>query len=236
MNNYEFCAEFAAKRGRLVLDYGCGQGQIVELLLGRGVDTYGCDVFYEGGDYSPQIPNAIASRIKRMEGDRIPFPDQFFDVVTHNQVFEHVPDLNVAVAEIARVLKPGGVMLGLFPDSNVWREGHCGIPFLHWFPKGSNVRVYYALALRAVGLGLHHGEKSRRAWAEDFCLWLDNWTYYRTYRDITASLQKHFSAPVHIEAEWFGKRVGAKAALVPPAARRFITRRWGGMVFWCQRH
>src|SRR5437868_13963268 len=102
MNNYEFCAEFAAQRGGRVLDYGCGAGRIVELLLTRGVDAYGCDLFYEGGDYSPQIPAAVQGRIKRMEGDRIPFCNATFDVVLHNRVFEHVPRVDVALEEIAR--------------------------------------------------------------------------------------------------------------------------------------
>ena len=37
----------------------------------------------------------------------------------------------IVLAKISRVLKPGGMVLSLFPDKGVWREGHCGIPFLH---------------------------------------------------------------------------------------------------------
>ncbi len=43
------------------------------------------------------------------------FPDGSFDVVFSNEVFEHVPDLRRAVGEIARVLRPGGLLLGTFP-------------------------------------------------------------------------------------------------------------------------
>lgn len=109
MDNCDFCVQFTSKRGGQVLDYGCGNGKIVEKLLELNIDSYGCDVFYEGGDYSESVSEALmGGRIKRMVNDRIPFPDNYFDTVVHNQVFEHIPDLQLALAEISRVLKPGG--------------------------------------------------------------------------------------------------------------------------------
>ncbi len=46
---------------------------------------------------------------------------------------EHVDDLNFTLSELARVFKPSGKVLTLFPSAEVIREGHCGIPFAHWF-------------------------------------------------------------------------------------------------------
>jgi SAM-dependent methyltransferase len=110
-----------------VLDYGCGAGLIVKLLRKRGLDAVGCDIFFEGGDRLSEIATEeLGVTIFRMEGDKIPFRDSSFDFVINNQVLEHVVDLNAVVAEMARVLKPGGTVLSLFPDSGVWREGHCG--------------------------------------------------------------------------------------------------------------
>jgi SAM-dependent methyltransferase len=238
MNNYEFCALFAeehvADRGR-VLDYGCGRGEIVKELVSRKVQAFGCDVFYEGGSYKNQVDPELVhqERIREMHDGRIPFESNFFDVVVHNQVFEHVPDLHLAVQEIARVLKPGGLMLGLFPDNTGWREGHCGIPLLHWFPRGSRPRVYYALALRALGFGHHHGTKTRMQWAEEFCEWIDRWTYYRSYSEIRAAFDKHFTPLEHIEAAWFDRRVGRYARVLPSPLKTFVVRKWAGMVVWC---
>jgi SAM-dependent methyltransferase len=188
MDNYQYCARFAARaaegRGEFtVLDYGCGAGAIVKALIEQGIDTRGCDVFYEGGDYSSSVPAEIANRIHRMEGDRIPFGDATFDLVLSNQVLEHVPDLDVVLGEIARILKPGGICLSLFPHRGVWREGHCNIPLLHRFPKG-RARIYYAAALYPIGY--YKNGKSRMQWARDFADWLDRWTYYRPYREIAA--------------------------------------------------
>lgn len=142
MNNYEFCTHWILdqKQGNdvRVLDYGCGAGEITEELQKNGIDAFGCDVFYEAGDYETSVrSDLMGGVIKRMENSRIPFEANYFDFVTNNQVMEHVEDLNAVLSEIHRVLKPGGRVLSLFPDRAVWREGHCGIPFLHWFPKGS---------------------------------------------------------------------------------------------------
>ncbi|MCI0455719.1 MAG: class I SAM-dependent methyltransferase, partial [Gemmataceae bacterium] len=43
------------------------------------------------------------------------FPAGVFDVVLSNEVFEHVPNLDRAIAEVARVLKPGGTLIATFP-------------------------------------------------------------------------------------------------------------------------
>lgn len=43
------------------------------------------------------------------------FPDEVFDVVLVNDVFEHVPDIDRCLSEIARVTKPGGRLISTFP-------------------------------------------------------------------------------------------------------------------------
>jgi SAM-dependent methyltransferase len=239
MDNYEFCARWVLERARgkslRVLDYGCGAGEIVKELRRRGVEAFGCEVFYEGGDYSkslaPELPGGV---VVRMEGNTIPFDGASFDLVVNNQVMEHVENLDGALAEISRVLRPGGAVLSLFPDGGVWREGHCGIPFLHWFPKRSRLRVHYAAACRAAGLGYHKGDKSVMRWSRDFCDWLDNWTHYRTRREIDAAYDKHFRDVRHIEDYWLQSRLtGLKkaAALLPAPAQRLLVRKLAGLIF-----
>jgi len=76
------------------------------MLREQELDAWGCDVFYEGGDSSSQIPVELRPYIRRMAGDANPYDDVSFDVVLSNQVFEHVPDMEAALIEIARVLKP----------------------------------------------------------------------------------------------------------------------------------
>ena len=232
MGTYEFVAQWVAGRlasrpGR-VLDYGCGAGQIVRLMRARGIDAWGCDVFYEGGDYSNDIPSDVRPYIRRMEGAAIPFAAAEFDVVTSNQVFEHVPDMDVALREIARVMKPGATVLCLFPDRGVWREGHCGIPFLHWFPKRSTARIYYAALLRALGMGYHKGSKTVLQWSSDFCTWLDEWTYYRPRGEIIERFSTLIGKTTSAEHEWLQARLGRRPA-APLWLQRLAVRKLGGM-------
>ncbi len=211
-----------------MLDYGCGAGQIVELARDKGIDCVGCDVFYEAAHAPAAIaPEKFGRTIFKMEDDRIPFADESFDLITNNQVLEHVPDLGVVIAEMARVLKPSGRLLCLFPDKGVWREGHCGVPFLHWFPKGSALRIHYAHLARLAGLGHHKENKRPRQWASDFCQWLDDWTYYREYPQIVATFERHLSDFNHLEVDWFHTRFGH--ANWPAWLCRFIARKWGHM-------
>lgn len=229
MNNYEFCAQWAKQHGDHVLDYGCGAGQIVGLMIDRGIDAYGCDVFYEGGDYAKEIPDRLRPRISRMVDETAPFPDGHFDCIVSNQVLEHVPDLDHTLRDITRLLRPGGLALTLFPDRSVWREGHCGIPFLHRFPKRSAPRVYYAAALRSLGLGYHTSGKSVMQWSSNFCAWLDNWTHYRNSDEIRAAFNRHFESTAHIEERWLERRLG-RAIGLPSSVQRFVVRKMVGLV------
>jgi SAM-dependent methyltransferase len=241
MKNYEFCAQWIldnkTENNIRVLDYGCGAGEIVKELRKRGVNAFGCDVFYEGGDSSKYIdPTHLGSSIKRMEGEghTIPFDSASFDFVISNQVMEHVEDLDSVLAEIQRVLKHGGMVLSLFPDKGVWREGHCGVPFLHWFPKDTRIRVYYAAVCRTFGLGHHKGNESIVRWSQQFCEWLDKWTYYRTREEIRSTYDKYFVELQHIEDYWLQQRLGRRkilASWLPVFAQKLVVRKLGGLVF-----
>lgn len=219
-----------------ILDYGCGSGAIVKELRKAGKSAFGCDVFYEGGDYSDAVDRELLDDgiIKRMEGDAIPFESAGFDVVINNQVMEHVQDLEAVLAEIHRVLRPGGVLLSLFPDKGVWREGHCGIPFLHWFPKKSRPRIYYAAFWRMLGFGYNKGSKSVLQWSRDTCEWLDSWTYYRSRHEIGAAYGACFDKIRHIEDYWLWLRLNRNRtpiAILPSWLQRFIVAKLGCMVF-----
>lgn len=241
MNNYEFCSNYISRLARgkstVVLDYGCGAGYIVSALLRSGINARGCDIFYAGGDRSKLVPSELfGTIIKPMENGSIPFPSESFDFVVNNQVLEHVEDIDSVLSEIHRVLKPGGQVLSLFPDKSVWREGHCGIPFLHWFPKGSGARVYYAAFLRALGAGHFKGDKSILQWSQDFCIWLDKWTWYRSYDAIRIEFDKRFVKLLHIEDIWLRDRLEKKSIIVgwlPRWARQWMVRKLGGLVFVC---
>lgn len=94
---------------RRVLDVGTGEGQVARLLAGAGADVVGTDVT------SAQLAVARARAggpvYARSAAAALPFADASFDCVIACLVFEHIDDVDEAIAEVARVLEPGGRFL-----------------------------------------------------------------------------------------------------------------------------
>ena len=88
--------------GRHILDAGCGPGYWTQRVLSRGGATcVGLDM---------SLARLRLSQGFRVQGtiERIPFRDRVFDTIAAIHVLEYVPDINGALLEMWRVLKPGG--------------------------------------------------------------------------------------------------------------------------------
>jgi SAM-dependent methyltransferase len=94
-----------------VLDLGCGTGDSVDLFRGHNalVDWVGVDI--EDSQEARARRRTDASFVT-YDGSRVPFPDGSFDLVYSRQVLEHVPDPQLHLREIARVLRSGGTLIG----------------------------------------------------------------------------------------------------------------------------
>jgi ubiquinone/menaquinone biosynthesis C-methylase UbiE len=178
-----------------ILDYGCGRGQIIKLARSKNLDMYGVDVFHNRSSIIQDLSEEklFGNIIREIKDDHLPFTDKFFDLIISNQVFEHVPDLDKVFHEIHRVLKPTGTMFALFPSKEIFREGHTGIPFLHWFSK-NKTRYTYTLAMRNFGFGRSKKSKelSSTQWVEKFLTYMDTMTFYRSSDEIKILLNKYF--------------------------------------------
>ena len=206
----DFARRFAsAHPGAAILDFGCGAGRLVRAGIQAGLAIRGADVFYAGASdrAEAQALGLLGTAIVEIHGGRLPFADASFDLVVNNQVMEHVADLDGALGEIHRALKPGGVVLSLFPARDVWREGHIGIPFAHRLPRGSRVRFGYTVALRALGLGTWKEQApNRRQWARDKLAWIDAHTHYRSRAEILRAYGRYFESEMR-EAEYIRFRL-----------------------------
>jgi SAM-dependent methyltransferase len=95
----------AEARPRLVLEVGCGPGEFSER-LGReaGVEATAVDL----SERMVELTRARGVEARVADVRALPFPDAAFDAVVANFVLFHVSDVDRAVGEAARVLRPGG--------------------------------------------------------------------------------------------------------------------------------
>jgi len=178
-----------------VLDYGCGAGDVVIEARKCGVNMYGADVFYSAApSYKTHAENEglLNDSIREIKNGIIDFEDGKFDIIVCNQVFEHVENLDSTLKEIHRVMSANAKIVCLFPSKDVIREGHLGIPFVHWFSKGSRLRFYYVYTMRLLGFGYYKLDKSYSEYALSSLNWLDEYTFYRDYEKIIRTFGKYF--------------------------------------------
>ena len=98
-----------ARSPRNALDIGCGEGRFCRTLESHGIDVVGLDP-------TPALIAAARARDKngfylQASAERLPFRDGAFDLVVSYLSLIDIPDIRPAIAEMARVLKPGGALL-----------------------------------------------------------------------------------------------------------------------------
>ena len=99
--------------GSAVLEAGCGTGASCAILAEAGYRVTGTDLSGRFLDRSLE-----SDRVKLLCADvtALPFPDASFDAVLSHQMIEHVPLVARALAEMGRVVKPGGLVLLMSPN------------------------------------------------------------------------------------------------------------------------
>ena len=126
------------------LDFGCADGGYDEEMLARGLDAVtGVDV-EESRIADAKRRNLPNAQYTKFDGRMLPFGDDTFDGTFMNEVFEHVADERQTLAEIRRVLKPGGFVVLISPNRWFPIEGHHitlrskeigPVPLIPWLPE-----------------------------------------------------------------------------------------------------
>jgi SAM-dependent methyltransferase len=158
--------------GDLVLDLGCGAGRHAFEAFRRGARVVALD--YSAAELkdvkamfgalldaeAATLPASTWGGCANGDATRLPFPENTFDHVIAAEVLEHIPADEDAMAELARVLKPGGTIAVTVPawlaERVCWAltdEYHA--PFV----PGGHVRIYSEPELRSKlrGAGLRPG-------------------------------------------------------------------------------
>jgi ubiquinone/menaquinone biosynthesis C-methylase UbiE len=118
-------------RGNRVLDVGCGKGRFARVFHEQepGAELWGLDISPEMLTY---VPAGIHTRAGSMT--ELPFEDAFFDAAYATESLEHAVEIEKAVAEICRVVKPGGRIAII--DKNAEQWGKLETPeWERWFTR-----------------------------------------------------------------------------------------------------
>jgi SAM-dependent methyltransferase len=161
----------------VILDFGCGEGWAVYQYRKMGLQAFGVDIINSSAHVQKLCKkerlvgeDEDIFRTIDMDNYRIPFDDDTFDFVMSDQVFEHVQNWPEALAEIKRVLKPGGSSLHCFPSRYRPVEAHVFVPF-------AGIFRHYAYLTFWAYLGIRNSFQQRLSWKRVADL---NFEYLRT--------------------------------------------------------
>lgn len=165
-----------------ILEFGCGAGDTVAEMREAGFNIFGYDIiprlsekaqkysryfsFLDKGQLATEdAAPGLTNYHLRHDAQRLPFPDGTFDLIVSWQTLEHVANLENSLAEMARVLRPGGTAIHIYPPRNCFLERHYNVPLGHRL----HYRWYYRF-WSLVGMCGRHcrelsaAERARRGW------------------------------------------------------------------------
>ncbi len=97
------------RRGQKILDAGCARGRFASHIAKTGADVFGVDI--TGTFIQAAKANVPEGTFAQGSLSALPFANNAFDAVYCVEALQHLPDTANAVSELARIIKPGGVLL-----------------------------------------------------------------------------------------------------------------------------
>lgn len=110
-------------QGEKILDIGCGNARDLAIIATTGAQVVGVDIAEGMVSAARQelVKLGIENVLLRVgDATQLDFADGEFDKVLCSEVIEHIPDAEKALAEIWRVLKPGGMLVLSTPNPKSW--------------------------------------------------------------------------------------------------------------------
>jgi 2-polyprenyl-6-hydroxyphenyl methylase/3-demethylubiquinone-9 3-methyltransferase len=138
-------------KGQNVLDVGCHVGDMVLRIHQLGFHAYGIDVMSKNIQQA-KVSYPHLSFTQAELNEKIPFPDNFFDVIWAGDIIEHVYDTITLFSEFNRVLKKGGYLVCSTPYHGILKMIAIALVDLdrHFHPEHPHVRFYTATNFRKI--------------------------------------------------------------------------------------
>jgi GT2 family glycosyltransferase/SAM-dependent methyltransferase len=118
LHRYLFALQFCA--GKTVLDIACGEGYGSKLLTSVAASVVGIDIDEASVARAVLAYGSDSMRFLAGRADAIPLPDASIDVAVSFETVEHMAEQAAFIGELARVLRPGGVLVMSSPDRFVY--------------------------------------------------------------------------------------------------------------------
>ncbi|MDH3193679.1 MAG: class I SAM-dependent methyltransferase [Acidimicrobiia bacterium] len=108
------------RAGERILEVGCGRGHLTKRLRDLGADAVGIDA-------NPHAAaESVTEGVTTGNAEALDYPDASFDKIVSVHAIEHIPNIEAAFSEMARVLKPGGKALFIYPAEPI--QGIWAVP------------------------------------------------------------------------------------------------------------
>lgn len=163
-----------------ILEVGCGDGLVNQVLFmdKKGVIDAGIDL--DANELALAKKTAMYRRLIKADICQAPFPAGTFYTVFANGVLEHIPNLTKALAEIARILKPGGQLITTSPSDTF-----------------TELLLYYRLCmvLRIPPLAHWYGKQVNKVFAHHHLLSLTKWKRQLENAGLTVMSHGYYNPP-----------------------------------------
>jgi ubiquinone/menaquinone biosynthesis C-methylase UbiE len=145
--------------GARVLDVGCGDAGVIIAFAESGARGAGLELDQKSlarGQLRAQ-EHGVDLLLAAAVAEALPFPDASLDLVILDNVLEHVTDRPGTLAEINRVLRPGGLLYQVTPKPfslySLWNDPHYDLAGLVLLPR--KLQIFYFEKIRGGGVGTY---------------------------------------------------------------------------------